>query len=127
MPYINRPYRSRPAYLDRLSRYIDPPEDSPPQTDFTVDLAPFPLWFYDNGRAVFPYLPDRKDANRMIGRDIRPEVLIYATGYRQEFGFLDKESKYPTPEEADIRSITREGDEDIAFIGFVRPGVGEWH
>lgn len=124
MPYINRPYRKRSSYLDRLSRYIDPPEDSPPQTNFTVDLAPFPVSFLPNGRAVFPELPKRKDALRMMGRDVRPEVVIYATGYRQEFGFLDKDSEYATPGEANIRNVVREGDEGVAFIGFVRPGVG---
>ncbi|KAF9049230.1 FAD/NAD-P-binding domain-containing protein [Hymenopellis radicata] len=123
MPYINRPYRNRSSLMDRLARYIDPPEDSPPQTNFTVDLAPFPVTFLPNGRAVFPDLPKRKDAVRMMGRDVRPEVVIYATGYRQEFGFLDKDSGYATPGEANIRNIVREGDEGVAFIGFVRPGM----
>lgn len=107
-----------------MSRYIDPPEDSPPQTDFTVDLAPFPTHFLPNGKAVFP-LSKRKDALRMVGRDVRPDLVIYATGYRQEFGFLDKPGNYATPEETDIRNITKTGDESVAFIGFVRPGVGK--
>ncbi|EEB96690.1 hypothetical protein MPER_04132 [Moniliophthora perniciosa FA553] len=121
MPYINRPYRKRPAFMDHFSRYIDPPEDSPPQTDFVVDLAPFPTHFLPNGRAVFP-LSKRKDAIRMKDRDVLPEVVIYATGYRQEFSFLDPD--YPTPDQADVRNIVKEGDESVAFIGFVRPGVG---
>ncbi|KAK1220425.1 hypothetical protein PQX77_016806 [Marasmius sp. AFHP31] len=121
MPYINRPYRNRPAFLDHLSRYIDPPEDSPPQTNFVVDLAPFPSHFLPNGRAVFP-VSKRKDYERMKDRDVRPEVLIYATGYRQDFSFLAKD--YPTADQANIRNIVREGDESVAFIGFVRPGVG---
>ncbi|KAL0070608.1 hypothetical protein AAF712_002449 [Marasmius tenuissimus] len=121
MPYINRPYRNRPALLDHLSRYIDPPEDSPPQTNFVVDLAPFPSHFLPNGRAVFP-ASKRKDYERMKDRDVRPEVLIYATGYRQDFSFLAKD--YPTADQANIRNVVREGDESVAFIGFVRPGVG---
>lgn len=125
MPYINRPYRNRPKYLDYLSRYIDPPEDSPPQTDFTVDLAPFPSHFLPNGRAVFTP-SKRKDYIRMKDRDFRPDLVIYATGYTQNFDFLDKASGYPTPEEANVRNIVREGDESVAFIGFVRPGVGAY-
>lgn len=131
MPYINRPYRHRPAFLEYLSRYIDPPEDSPPQTDFVVDLAPFPTHFLPNGRAVFPPITDsktkrkpRKDAVRMAGRDVRPDMVIYATGYKQEFGFLDKAGGYGTAADADIRDVVKSGDESVAFIGFVRPGVG---
>ncbi|KAF8894502.1 FAD/NAD(P)-binding domain-containing protein [Infundibulicybe gibba] len=123
MPYINRPYRARPGVFDYISRYIDPPEDSPPQTNFTVDLAPFPTHFLPNGRAVFP-LSDRRDAKRMAQRDVRPEVVIYATGYTQNFQFFDPQSHYPTPAEADVRNIVKSGDETVAFIGFVRPGVG---
>ncbi|KAE9406677.1 FAD/NAD-P-binding domain-containing protein [Gymnopus androsaceus JB14] len=123
MPYINRPYRNRAWYLDYLSRYIDPAEDSPPQTDFAVDLAPFPTQFLPNGCAVFT-ASKRKDYIRMKDRDVRPELVIYATGYTQEFGYLDKEGGYPTPGEANVRNIVREGDETVAFIGFVRPGVG---
>ena len=124
MPYINRPYRNRPAFLDYFSRYIDPPEDMPPQTNFAVDLAPFPSHFLPSGRAVFP-LTKRKDSIRMHRRDVRPDTVIYATGYTQAFDFLDPDGNYPTPTEADIRNITRTGDEDVAFIGFVRPGVGK--
>ncbi|TFK45976.1 hypothetical protein OE88DRAFT_1739780 [Heliocybe sulcata] len=32
MPYINRPYRHRPRFMDYLSRNIDPLEDMPPHT-----------------------------------------------------------------------------------------------
>ncbi|KAJ4487533.1 hypothetical protein J3R30DRAFT_3279781 [Lentinula aciculospora] len=123
MPYINRPYRNRLKFFDYIARYIDPPEDSPPQTDFAVDLAPFPTHFLPNGRAVFAP-SKRKDYIRMKDRDVRPELVIYATGYKQEFGFLDKTSGYPTPDEANIRNVVKEGDESVGFIGFVRPGVG---
>ncbi|KAI0792844.1 FAD/NAD-P-binding domain-containing protein [Abortiporus biennis] len=123
MPYINRPYRSRPIYMDYVSRYIDPLEDMPPATNFAVDLAPFPTHFLPSGRAVFP-LSKRKDAIRMARRDVKPDTVIFATGYTQDFGFLDPESGYATPSEADIRNVAKTGDETVAFIGFVRPGVG---
>ncbi|KAG6818207.1 hypothetical protein H0H87_000112 [Tephrocybe sp. NHM501043] len=123
MPYINRPYRNRSKYLDYLSRYIDPPEDSPPQTDFVVDLAPFPTSFASDGRAIFP-ISARKDALRMANRVVKPELVIFATGYTQNFDFLDKESGYCNPADVDMRNVTKAGDESVAFIGFVRPGVG---
>lgn len=124
MPYINRPYRTRPKYLDYISRYIDPPEDSPPQTNFVVDLAPFPDRFLNDGSAVFPK-SSRKDAIRMVARVVKPELVVYATGYTQNFDFLDRGSNYATPAEADMRNVTKTGDESVAFIGFLRPGVGE--
>lgn len=124
MPYLNRPYRSRPWYLDYISRYIDPPEDSPPQTNFVAELAPFPTHFLRDGQAVFP-LSKRKDAIRISKMVIKPDAIIYATGYTQEFGYLDEASCYPFPQDADLRSIARTGDEDFAFIGYVRPGVGK--
>lgn len=121
MPYINRPYRNRSSFMDLISHYSDLPEDCPPHTNFVVDLAPFPTHFLPSGRAVFPKL-NRKDAIRMEKRDFRPDTVIYATGYTQDFSFLGED--YPKPSVADIRNICRSGDEDIAFIGFVRPGVG---
>ncbi|EIM90309.1 FAD/NAD-P-binding domain-containing protein [Stereum hirsutum FP-91666 SS1] len=121
MPYINRPYRNRPFYLDYLSKYIDPPEDA--QSNFSVELAPFPSHVLPNGRVVFP-LSKRKDAMRMMGRDVRPDTVIFATGYTQHFSFFDEKDEYGTPAEADIRNVVKSGDEGVAFIGFVRPGVG---
>lgn len=123
MPYINRPYRKRPFYMDYVSRYIDPPEDMPPQTSFTVDLAPFPSHFLPNGRAVFPR-SKRKDAIRMEKREVIPDTVIFATGYTQDFSLFDPNGHYPSAGEADIRNVVKSGDETVAFIGFVRPGVG---
>ena len=110
--------------MDYISRYIDPPEDTLPATDFIVDLAPFPSHFLPSGCAVFP-MSKRKDAIRMAKRNVKPDTVIYATGYAQEFNFFDKDGGYKTPGEADIRNVAASGDESVGFIGFVRPGVGD--
>jgi dimethylaniline monooxygenase (N-oxide forming) len=123
MPYINRPYRNRAKWLDSISSYIDPAEDSPPHTDFVVDLAPFPSHILPSGRVVFP-LTKRKDSIRMAGRDFRPDTVIYATGYTQRFDFFE-DGEYFTPGEAELRNVSSEQDRTVGFIGFVRPGVGE--
>ncbi|KAK7689087.1 hypothetical protein QCA50_007778 [Cerrena zonata] len=123
MPYLNRPYRNRPKILDYLSRYIDPDEDMPPVTDFAVELAPFPSYFLESGQAVFP-ITKRKDSIRISKRDVRPDTVIYATGYTQDFSFFQPDDNYGTPGEADIRNVTKTGDESVSFIGFLRPGVG---
>ncbi|KAF8654097.1 hypothetical protein AX16_003630 [Volvariella volvacea WC 439] len=124
MPYINRPYRDRPKYLDSLSRYIEPPEDSPPATNFVVELAPFPERILPDGQVVFSRIK-RKDALRMEKKKICPDTIVFATGYTQEFSFFDKRSGYArSPLDADLRNIVKSGDHTVAFIGFVRPGVG---
>ena len=111
--------------MEKVARYIDPPEDMPPNTDFTVDLAPFPVGFDEEGRAIFPE-SKRKDAIRMKGRDVRPDSVIFATGYTQDFSLFDPDGKYPTASEADVRSVVKSGDETVAFIGFLRPGIGAY-
>ncbi|KAH7107363.1 FAD/NAD(P)-binding domain-containing protein [Auriculariales sp. MPI-PUGE-AT-0066] len=123
MPYINRPFRKRFWALDYMTRYIDPQEDSPPQTDFAVDLAPFPSHITADGRVHFP-LSKRKDAVRIAGRDVRPDIVVYATGYTQKFGLFNPADGYPAASDADMRNVVRSGDQSVAFIGFVRPGVG---
>jgi len=123
MPYINRPYRKRAAILDYLSRYHEPEEDMPPQTDFAVELSPFPERFTKEGRAVF-LQTQRKESTRMAGMDVRPDMIVFATGYTQEFSFFKEGSGYPTPKDADVRDIFKRGDETVGFIGFLRPGVG---
>ncbi|KAF8321719.1 FAD/NAD(P)-binding domain-containing protein [Clavulina sp. PMI_390] len=142
MPYINRSWRTRPWYLDYMSRYIDPPEDMPPHTDFSVELAPFPSYFDPTGKAIFP-LTKRKESKRIQEMEIRPQTVVYATGYTQTFDFLDPVYDTPngkgvmsaaaTPTEdikslaesgLDVRDILSSADPTIAYIGFVRPGVG---
>lgn len=51
---------------------------------------------------------------------VRPDVVVYATGYCQNFDFLD--CSYPTPEKASCRDIISPEDPSVSFIGFVRPG-----
>lgn len=80
MPYINRPWRNRAWYSEYISRYLDPPEDSPPQTNFAVELAPFPSCFDTTGKAVFP-VTNRKESKRIQEFVIRPQTVVYATGY----------------------------------------------
>lgn len=50
-------------------------------------------------------------------------LVIFASGYKQEFSsWLSNE--YPRPWDADVRDIVSSGTPDVAFLGFVRPGVG---
>lgn len=50
-------------------------------------------------------------------------LVIFASGYKQEFSsWLSPE--YPRPWDTDVRDVLSSSAPDVAFIGFVRPGVG---
>jgi dimethylaniline monooxygenase (N-oxide forming) len=59
---------------------------------------------------------------RWMTGPVKPDIVIFATGYTQSFPFLD--TTYPLPQDADIRGVWQQGNEDVAFIGFVRPSFG---
>ena len=121
MPYLNRPYKPQFSFLDLIgNKYIDPPEDA--NSDRFVDTSTFPTHFDSTGRAIFFPRPGRKDWVRMKDKVVRPTCVVFCTGYKQVFSLLDP--FYPTAEEANVRNIITSGHPDIAFIGFVRPGVG---
>jgi dimethylaniline monooxygenase (N-oxide forming) len=59
----------------------------------------------------------------MLKRVIQPDIVVFATGYKQSFPFLSSTS-YPSPSSASIRGIFEKSDPSVAFIGFVRPSLG---
>ena len=121
MPYLNRPYKQKQPFLDFIgNEYMDPPEDA--QSDRFVDTCTFPERLDETGRVVFKPRPDRKDWQRLKDKDVHPSLIIYATGYRQDFSWLGP--GLPRADEANVRNIIKAGRPDVGFIGFVRPGVG---
>jgi dimethylaniline monooxygenase (N-oxide forming) len=119
MPYINRNWKQRPKILERFASYMDPvsySEDEP-----GVDMAPFPARIDADGRVIFRQ-NGRKEALRMRDRVFKPDVVVYATGYKHSFPFLQDD--YPSAADATCRDIFHPSDPTVAFIGFVRPGVG---
>lgn len=119
MPYINRGWKSRSKFMERISSYLDPPTMKPEET--SVDLAPPPANIEPDGTVVFAR-NGRKEDLRMRSRVIKPDVVVFATGYTQEFSFLSKD--YPVPATVRCRDVFDPSDPTVAFIGFVRPGVG---
>lgn len=85
-------------------------------------MAPWPesvssdgeIHFQDNGQPEFQRV---KDGN------IKPDIVICCTGYKQTFPFLDRDH-YPTAEEANVRNIWHDRDPTVGFIGFLRPSLG---
>lgn len=133
MPYINAPYQ--PAHQSRFlarvlgTRYIDPP--LPKTTCSVIDLALWPDRVDETGRVHFKTSAEipqsggirRIEEERMRDREVRPDLVVYATGYRQDWDWLgpgyDK-----GPGQVDVREITSSRDLSLGYIGFVRPGVG---
>ena len=85
-----------------------------------IDISPWPTHVDEEGVMHF----EKNDSTESrFAKSIKPDLVIYATGYQHlDLPFLD--SSYPNSNEANVRSIWREGDEDVAFIGFVRPQIG---
>lgn len=119
MPYISAPYRQQSLINDIRSSILQVPIAD---TDGRqIDLAPWPKFVDEKGIVHFKD-NGRPEAERMRRKVVKPDMLVFATGYKQEFPFLD--SSYPAPAEADLRSIWKSGDESVGFIGFVRPSFG---
>ncbi|OTA56657.1 FAD/NAD(P)-binding domain-containing protein [Hypoxylon sp. EC38] len=125
LPYISAPYRpSSPGIIERIRRSIfQAPVDEVP-AGRTIELAPWPshidalgtIYFRDNGRPEYSRM-------QSLG-PTKPDMLVFATGYRQEFPFFQTQDHYPLPSNADVRSVWSRNEPSVGFIGFVRPGYG---
>ncbi|KAF3064254.1 Dimethylaniline monooxygenase [N-oxide-forming] 4 [Daldinia childiae] len=127
LPYISAPYRpTNPGIIERIRRSILQAPVDKVEGDRTIELAPWPthvdasgtIYFKNNRRPEYSRMQD-------IG-PTKPDVLVFATGYRQEFPFFQNQGRdsYPVPSSADVRSIWSRADPSVGFIGFVRPGYG---
>ena len=121
MPYISAPYR--PKVKTRVEEWRSqtfamPPVDTKGRQ---IDLAPWPDHIDEHGIVHFSDT-GRPEAERMKKVTRRPDIVIFATGYKQVFSFLDE--TYPRPEQADMRRVWKSADESVGFIGFVRPHFG---
>lgn len=122
IPYINRSWKKRHWALEKFARYLDPPTVSADEPG--IDLAPFPSHILPSGEVVFRR-NNRKESKRMGNRHFKPDVIVFATGYTQEFPFLDDSNgAYPVPADAHCRDVFAYDDPSVSFIGFTRPGVG---
>ena len=121
MQFINQPYHSLSPLHRWFAHYIDPP--LPDVDNPRINIVSFPTSF-EGGRAVLP--PPPKHRSKEVGwkEEVRPDLVVLCTGYRQDWSWLGE--GYPRgPDECDIRGVSSSTDKSIAFIGFLRPGVGE--
>ncbi|KAI9147384.1 Monooxygenase ptmN [Paramyrothecium foliicola] len=130
-PYISKPYRPtvpghRLWWYALRSVFVQTP--IPDVGSRQVDLAPWPqeitkrgvVQFVDNGRLEY---------DRMKDEVIRPDILVYATGYQHKFPFLEAADGKGTEtrsvtELTNVRGIWNRAEPTLGFIGFVRPSLG---
>lgn len=121
MQFINQPYQSLSPFHRMFAHYIDPP--LPKVNNPRIDIVSFPTSF-EGGKAVLPAPPKHRSKEVGWKEEVRPDLVVLCTGYRQDWSWLGE--GYPRgPDECDIRGVSSSTDKSIAFIGFLRPGVGE--
>lgn len=126
--YVSQPFRGvlDNSIVQRVRRALINVE-IPDTQGRQIDLAPWPERIDDDGTVVFRK-SGRPEYDRVRNMGIRPDILLFATGYRQEFPFFDKQSAtgtpYPLPGEANVRNIWHRDDPTVGFIGFLRPNLG---
>ncbi|KAK4442431.1 hypothetical protein QBC34DRAFT_454911 [Podospora aff. communis PSN243] len=129
MPYISEPYRAatQSSLLQRIrSSLLQIP--ILPTHGRHIDLAPWPSHIDRTGTVHFQPT-NRPESHRLRNETIKPDILIFATGYTQTFPFLNqtphKTECYPTPSSPSmIRSVFSASDPSAGYIGFVRPSFG---
>ncbi|KND87721.1 Dimethylaniline monooxygenase [N-oxide-forming] 2 [Tolypocladium ophioglossoides CBS 100239] len=133
VPYISEPYRPRHPgpelwkYALRSALIQRPLEKS---NGRHVDMAPWPEEIDADGYVRFTN-NGRPEYERLKHERIKPDIVVFATGYTQSLPFLNSpeslqagQQKYPLPGEADVREIWKRDEPTVGFIGFVRPSFG---
>ncbi|KAI5476837.1 hypothetical protein MNV49_007133 [Pseudohyphozyma bogoriensis] len=133
MKYINKPFQPRTRFLSTFlgTEYIDPPSSLSPSEEAAahINLALFPSSILPSGAVEFPTSPSgknvRKEVVRMKGLEVKPDMVVFATGYRQDWDWLGEAyPRGPGDERVDVREVASREDVSVGWIGFVRPGVG---
>lgn len=120
IPYISAQYR-KPSVLNSLRSFIATVPIPTSTQGRQIDLAPWPKKIDKSG--VVEFMENgRPEAKSFKNKNLKPDIVILATGYKQCFSFLDDD--YPCASDANIRNIWREGCETVSFIGFIRPSFG---
>lgn len=119
MPYINEQYRSKSLWNRARTWLINVP--LLPTGGRKIDLAPWPT-HVDNDGVMHFERNSRPESAKMADKKIRPDMVVFATGYTPSLPFLSGD--YPSISEANFRGIYRDIEDGIAYIGFTRPAFG---
>jgi hypothetical protein len=88
-----------------------------------VEVATWPNCIKKDGTVVFEE-SDRPEYQVMKDKVVKPDLVIFATGYKKKFPFLDPD-EYHTATVPNVRGVYNEGEITVSFIGFIRPSLGE--
>ncbi|KAI0139621.1 FAD/NAD(P)-binding domain-containing protein [Hypoxylon sp. NC0597] len=126
-PYLNAVWKpKRPQGLFQLIRswVVRTPNTLETTQGRQIDLASWPDRIDDTGTVIFKN-NGRPEYARIKDEIIKPDVVIFCTGYTHEFPFLGKDRCSPQHYEGKlVRDIWPRDDPTIGFIGFVRPNLG---
>lgn len=111
MPYINREWKPRFRLGQLFASYIDPPADA--QSKASISMATFPTHADEDGRVHFTPSKERKDYQKIKDRVIKPDLVVYCTGYKQDFEWLGE--GYAGAAKADCREIVSPSDPSVAY------------
>lgn len=123
LPYISEQYRSTSRVNRWRSSFIN--VELRPTCGKKIDLAPWPRYFDEEG--IVHFEENERPESEVMRREkgIRPDVVVFATGYKQSFPFLPRGDVYPSPDDCVTRGIFRHVEDGIAYIGFIRPAFGK--
>ncbi|PFH56939.1 hypothetical protein XA68_15739 [Ophiocordyceps unilateralis] len=117
LPYISEGHRSQSWWNRKRSSIINVPLGD--TQGRRIDVMKWPSKVDADG---FMHVAEDDSSGSGATRRIRADVVVLATGYSTDFGFLDDD--YPRPGQADVRGVYKSDDVSLAFIGFVRPAIG---
>lgn len=128
--YVSKPYRDtlNRGIIERIrAAIISVPV--PDTNGRQIDLCPWPERITKDGAIVFRK-SSRPEYHRLKKEVIKPDMVVFCTGYRQEFPFFaqqnesEKGQRYPIADEVNVRGIWHSDDPTVGFVGFLRPNLG---
>ena len=140
-PYISYPYKhlqpqtTPPTLLARIRSALIGSTLKDTNGRY-IDLAPWPQSISPSGIVTFQN-NHRPEWERMRQQTVKPDIVIFCTGYNQEYPFFSAHNsslaskhgkaakKYAVSHnERDVRGIWARNDPSVGFIGFLRPSLG---
>ncbi|KAI0160025.1 FAD/NAD(P)-binding domain-containing protein [Hypoxylon sp. FL1284] len=125
-PYLNATWKPREprGLLQQIRSWIIRTPQIQVGEGQQVDLAPWPERIDENGVVIFKD-NGRPEYARMRDDVIKPDVVVFCTGYSHEFPFFEGPKSSPRSYDGKlVRDIWPRDDPSIGFIGFVRPNLG---
>lgn len=90
--------------------------------DRKIDVRTWPESIDEHGYMCFP-IEDPPNKESLDENEIKPDVVVFATGYTRAFPFLDID--YPDVVHANVRGVYKKDEVSLGFIGFIRPSIGK--